>query len=67
MVDFIKMRIVKSRLFALLYEEMEAERATLLLHTEVRLLSRGKMLARVHELQKKFFVKIIKNEVKLAM
>ena len=36
MVNFVKMRPVKGRLFALLCEEIRAEHATLLLHTEVK-------------------------------
>ena len=42
MVNFVKMRPVKSRLFALLSEQMGAEQATLLFHIEVRCLSRAK-------------------------
>ena len=51
MVKLIKMRPVKSRLFALLCEEKGAEQATLFFHTEVRCWSRGKVLARVYELR----------------
>lgn len=47
MVNYIKSRPLKSRIFSNLCQSMEAKYESLLLHTEVRWLSRGKVLSRI--------------------
>ena len=51
MVNYIKRRPLQSRLLAKIYEEMEEKLKNILLHTEVRWLSRGRVPCRVNELR----------------
>jgi hypothetical protein len=46
-VDHIKFRPLNARVFELLCEEVGSEHTTLLLHADIRWLSRGKVLVRV--------------------
>ncbi|KAL1281206.1 hypothetical protein QQF64_000009 [Cirrhinus molitorella] len=58
-VNFIKARPLNSCIFRTICNEMGSEHETLLLHTEVRWLSRGKVLSRIFELRcevQEFFV-----------
>ena len=50
-INFIKSRALNSRLFAHLCDEMESDHNKLLLHGEVRWLSKGKALKRLLLLQ----------------
>lgn len=50
-INIIKSRALNSRIFGLLCEEMGSENESLLFYTEVRWLSRGKVLARLFELR----------------
>lgn len=56
MVNFIKSRPLKSRLFGMLCSAMDAEHTQLLLHTEVRWLSRGRVLKRFYELREELLI-----------
>lgn len=50
-VNFIKARALNSRIFSILCDEMGGLHRQLLLHTEVRWLSRGKVMTRLFELR----------------
>lgn len=50
-VNYIKSRPLQSRLFKILCDEMGSNHSSLLLHTEARWLSRGRVLNRVFELR----------------
>jgi hypothetical protein len=58
-VNYIKSRPLNAIVFKLLCEEMGSEHTTLLLHTEIRWLSRGKVLVRVFELRSEIYSFII--------
>ena len=58
-VNLIKARPLNQRLFSPLCADMDADHEALLLHTEVRWLSRGRVLKRVFELREQiaFFLR----------
>jgi hypothetical protein len=56
MVNVIKQRPLKTRMFAKLSENMQKVHVTLLQHTEVRRLSRGKVLTRVFEVREELLL-----------
>ena len=75
-INLIKSRALNSRLFANLFEEMESNFTTLLLHTEVRWLSKGRALTRLLVLKSEIilflsennseFVKLFQNKIWLC-
>jgi len=56
MVNFIKQRPLKSRIFAKICESMDSAHVGLILHTEVRWLSRGRVLSRCYELREELLL-----------
>ena len=65
-VNFIKSRPLQTRLFAVLCGEMGSDHQQLLLHTEVRWLSRGKVLTRLFELRDEVRVFFLDSKFELA-
>ena len=55
-VNYIKSRPIKSRLFEELCKSMDCQHVCLLMHTDIRWLSKDKMLTCVHESQKELIV-----------
>jgi hypothetical protein len=56
MVNFIKQRPLKSRIFAKICQSMDSAHVGLILHTEVRWLSRGRVLSRFYELREELLL-----------
>ena len=65
-INFIKARPLQSRLFKLLCDDMGSEHTALLLHTEVRWLSRGKVLVRLFELRHELSVYLRDHKFSLS-
>ncbi|XP_056637680.1 SCAN domain-containing protein 3-like [Diorhabda sublineata] len=62
MVNYIKSRSLKSRLFSKLCQAMEAKYESFLLHTEVRWLSRGKVISPVLKLKDEMKISFEQNK-----
>ena len=65
-VNLIKARALNSRIFSILCNEMGSDHKKLLLHTEVRWLSRGKVLSRLFELRSEVLIFLMDSKVEAA-
>lgn len=65
-VNFIKTRPQKCRFFKILCQDMGSLHENLLLHTEVRWLSRGNVLSRVFELHKELYIFLTEHKSDLS-
>ena len=63
MVNYVRQRPLKSRLFAKLCKSMESAHVSLILHTEVRWLSRGNVLLRIYELREELLIFFIQENL----
>lgn len=61
-VNFIRASALNSRLFEILCREMGSEHEHLLLHAEVRWLSRGKVLTRLYELRHEVKILLVQKK-----
>jgi hypothetical protein len=66
MVNYINSRPIEPRLFSALFSAMEAAHTQLLLHTEVRWLSRGRVLSTFCELREGLINLFMSKESELA-
>ena len=66
-VNSIKDRPLQSRMFSKLCNELGSEHSSLLLHTEVRWLSRGKIVERVFELREELLIFLKEHSADLAL
>lgn len=67
LVNFIKSRPLQNRLFTKLCDEMGENKKSLLFHTEVRWLSRGKVLTRVLELRDELIMFLQDKQTPLSL
>ena len=65
-VNFVKSRPLKARIFSVICKEIGSIHCNLLLRTSVRWLSRGKVLARVFELRNKLLIFFEENKFGLS-
>ena len=62
MVNYVRQRPLKSRIFAKLCKSMDSAHINLIQHTEVRWLSRGNVLSRVYELREEMLIFFIQDD-----
>uniref|UniRef100_K7GDR9 DUF4371 domain-containing protein n=1 Tax=Pelodiscus sinensis TaxID=13735 RepID=K7GDR9_PELSI len=65
-INYIKTRPLQSRLFKIMCEDMGSQHTALLLHTEVRWLSGGKVLVRLFELRHELSANLMDHKFQLS-